>query len=280
MMSLPTPWRAPRARVDQHTAPSGGSTWRVCHDRRLLVDDRSGPLCPKRPCPNLYRIRHHTIAPLERVLAISRVSKTIQPVFVPTGQVLSETTVIFAYDDYFHFGVLSCGFHFRWAMRFASSMRTDTRYTPSDVFETFPQPPHNDAVAAVGSALDACRSSLMADRDLGLTDVYNLVHGPAERSDECIRQLRDLHVGLDLAVRDAYGWSDLDLGHGFHDVRGQGVRFTFSPETADEALGRLLELNRERYEAEVSAGLHTRAKKTKPRRARSANQRSIFGDDR
>ena len=29
MMSLPTPWRAPRARVDQQTAPSGGSTWRV-----------------------------------------------------------------------------------------------------------------------------------------------------------------------------------------------------------------------------------------------------------
>ena len=37
-------------------------------------------------CPKLYR----AIAPMERVLAISRVSKTIQPVFVPTGQVLSQ----------------------------------------------------------------------------------------------------------------------------------------------------------------------------------------------
>ena len=36
------------------------------------------------------------------------------------------------------------------------------------------------------------------------------------------------------------------LGHGFHDVRGQGVRFTFSPEAADEALDRLLELNKAR----------------------------------
>ena len=84
------------------------------------------------------------------MLAISRHSKTIQPVFVPTGQVLSDATVVFAYDDYFHFGVLTSGFHYRWAIRFASSMRTDTRYTPSDVFETFPQPSYSDAVASVG----------------------------------------------------------------------------------------------------------------------------------
>ena len=46
------------------------------------------------------------------------------------------------------------------------------------------------------------------------------------------------------------------LEHGFHGVRGQGVRFTFSPRAADEVLDRLLELNKERYEAEVAAGLH------------------------
>ena len=80
-------------------------------------------------------------------------------------------------------------------------------------------------------------------------------------------------------MRDAYGWSDLDLGHGFHDVRSQGVRFTFSPEATGEVLDRLLELNKERYEAEVVAGLHTRAKKVKPRRAQPANQGSMFGDD-
>ena len=227
-----------------------------------------------RPHPESYR----TIAPLARVLAITLHSKSVQPCFVPVGQVFSHGLGIFAYDDYFHFGVLTCGFHYRWALRFASSMRTDTRYTPSDVFETFPQPPHSDAIASVGETLDDCRSKFMVERGLGLTDVYNLVHDPAERSDERIQQLRDLHVGLDLAVRDAYGWSDLDLGHGFHDVRGRGVRFTFSPETADEALSRLLELNRERYEAEVAAGFHKPAKKTKPRRVQPTNQGSMFGD--
>ena len=245
----------------------------------------NGEFKQRKPLPQLYWIYaekrpklYRTIVPLERVLAISRVSKTIQPVFVPTGQVLSEATVVFAYDDYFHFGLLTCGFHYRWVMRFASSLRTDTRYTPSDVFDTFPQPPHSDTIASAGERLDARRSRLMVGRDKGLTDVYNLIHDSTERSDKRIQQLRDLHVRLDLAVRDAYGWSDLDLGHGFHDVRGQGVRFTFSPEATDEVLDRLLELNKARYETEVAAGLHTPAKKPKARKAQPANQGSMFGD--
>ena len=225
--------------------------------------------------PNLYR----TIAPLERVLAMTLVTKPVLPVFVPTGQVFSHKMVVFAYDDDFHFGVLTSGFHFRWALRHTSSLGAGINYSPSDVFVTFPQPPHNDAIAYAGEALDANRSSLMVDRDCGLTGVYNLIHSPIEQSDERIQQLRDLHVQLDIAVRDAYGWSDLDLGHGFHDVRGQGVRFTFSPEAADEALDRLLELNKERYKAEVVAGLHTRAKKPKARKAQPVNQGSFFGDN-
>ena len=226
-----------------------------------------------RPRPELYR----SIAPLERVLAIALMSKSVQPCFVPAGQVFANTLGVFAYDDDFHFGVLTCGFHYRWAMRFASSMRTDTRYTPSDVFETFPLPPSSDAVAFVGRELDACRSTLMVERELGLTDVYNLVHDPDGGSDEQIQQLRDLHVGLDLAVREAYGWSDLKLGHGFHEVRGQGIRFTFSSGVADEVLDRLLELNKERYEAEVAAGLHRPARKTRAGKASPENQGSLLG---
>ena len=223
----------------------------------------------------LYR----AIEPLNRVLALSRVSKTIQPVRVPTRQVLSDATVVFAYDDYFHFGVLTSGFHVRWAVRFASSMRTDTRYTPSDVFETFPQPPHSDAVSAAGRNLDTHRAALMVERDLGLTGVYNRVHAPGTQADKGIQELRELHVDLDLAVRDAYGWFDLNLIYGFHEVRGQGVRFTFSPEVADEMLDRLLEFNKTRYEAEVVAEHHKPGRQSKAGRGQPANQGSLLGED-
>ena len=248
----------------------------------------NGDYKQRRPLPQLYWIYaekrprlYRTIESLNRILAISEVGKTVQPIFVSTGQVLAHTIIVFAYDDSFHFGVLSSGFHYRWAVRYASSMRTDTRYTPSDAFETFPQPPYGDSVESQGKALDEFRSRLMVDRELGLTSVYNFVHDPDVRADEDIRQMRALHVELDVAVRDAYGWSDLDLQHGFHQVRGQGLRFTFSPSAADEVLDRLLELNKQRYEAEVAAGMHERAKKPKrPRASVIAGQRSLLVGER
>ena len=249
--------------------------------------DASGDFKKRKPLPQRYWIYadkrpklYRTIEPLKRVLAIALTSRTLQPVFVPTGQVLAHSIIVLAYDDDFHFGVLTSGVHYRWVARFGSSMRSDTRYTPSDVFETFPQPSYCAEVESVGKALDDHRSRLMIERELGLTSVYNLVHDPDLRSDEDIKRLRDLHVRLDVAVRDAYSWSDLDLGHGFHDVRGQGVRFTFSPSAADEVLDRLLELNRKRYESEVAAGSHERAKKPKKARSRvTAGQGSLLGGE-
>jgi hypothetical protein len=60
---------------------------------------------------------------------------------------------------------------------------------------------------------------------------------------------------MDHAVTAAYGWTDLDLGHGFHETK-QGVRFTISEPARREVLQRLLKLNHERYAEEVAAGLH------------------------
>lgn len=61
--------------------------------------------------------------------------------------------------------------------------------------------------------------------------------------------------GLDHAVAAAYGWSDLDLGHGFYRTP-QGLRYTISEPARREVLRRLLELNHARYAEEVKAGLH------------------------
>ena len=225
--------------------------------------------------PKLYR----TIKPLGRVLAMSLVSKPVLPVFVQNGHVLSHKTVVFAYDDFFHFGLLTSGFHYRWSIRHSSSLETRINYSPSDVFDTFPLPPHSEAVEHVGERLDEHRSQLMIGRGMGLTSVYNLVHDPDVHGDDAIRDLRMLHVRLDVAVRDAYGWSDLELDHGFHPVRGQGVRFTFSPHAAGEVLDRLLALNKQRYEAEAAAGLHDKKpKKSRAAKAVSTGQGSLLGD--
>ena len=57
---------------------------------------------------------------------------------------------------------------------------------------------------------------------------------------------------MDRAVADAYGWTDLDLEHDFHETR-QGLRYTVSERARREILDRLLQLNHARYAEEQAA---------------------------
>jgi hypothetical protein len=192
----------------------------------------------------------------------------VQPVLSPTRYVFSNTLGVFAYDDDAHFGLLSSGFHWWWAVTRGSTLETRVRYTPSDCFETFAQPTLTDDVATLGAALHEHRSAMMLDRQEGLTKTYNRVHDPGDRSDDVVT-LRRIHRDLDHAVQRAYGWDDLDLGHDFHETRF-GVRYTFEPVARQEVLDRLLELNHERYADEVRRGLHDKRKPKGGRGRRAA----------
>jgi hypothetical protein len=59
---------------------------------------------------------------------------------------------------------------------------------------------------------------------------------------------------------DAYGWSDINLDHGFHQYR-QMVRWTVSPPARIEILDRLLLENRRRAMAERANQVKTPADK-------------------
>ena len=219
---------------------------------------------------SLYR----AVASLNRTLALTRVSRVAQPSFVPTGQVMSEQLVVFGYDDDFHFGVLSSAFHWWWAVSKASTLGAALRYTPTDCFETFPQPAYDAATESAGRALDQHRAPLMIDNKEGLTKTYNRVHNPEDHSSG-IQDLRDLHVALDLAVRHAYGWADLDLDHGYWDTP-QGRRLTLGPAARTEVLDRLLELNHQRYAEEVAAGLHEKKKPATRRKTPGADAPTLL----
>jgi hypothetical protein len=207
-----------------------------------------------RAAPELY----HAIAGLERVVVITLVSRTVMPALVPTGQVFAHALGVFATDDTATLALLSSAPHYWWAVARASSMKADLRYTPSDVFETFPLPTLTPAMRALGDALDTHRRDVMAARTSGLTKTYNLVFDPTV-TDADIVELRRIHREIDLATVAAYGWDDLldQLDHGFHPA-GRDLRYTIGPAAQREILDRLLELNHERYAAEVRAGLHDR----------------------
>ncbi len=91
-----------------------------------------------------------------------------------------------------------------------------------------------------------------------------------------IEDLRALQREMDIAVAHAYGWDDLDLEHGFHEVpylpENDRVRFTISESARVEVLRRLSELNRQRYEEEVAQGLHgnTTPRTSTPKRRRTS----------
>ncbi|MGW7456502.1 Eco57I restriction-modification methylase domain-containing protein [Streptomyces sp. NPDC054797] len=209
----------------------------------------------------------------DRVLAIARVSKVVMPLMVSTRQVLSEQAIVFTSDDVALLALLSSAPHYWWAIERSSTLETRIRYTPSDVFETFPRPRLSGALREVGFRLDVRRQEVMLNRG-GLTVTYNLVHDEVCR-DVDIVELREIHRAIDEEVARAYGWDDLlaqpgGLDHGFHDTR-QGPRYTVGPVVRQEILDRLLEENQRRYATEVAAGLHD--KKDAKRKAAAPTQR-------
>ena len=128
---------------------------------------------------------------------------------------------------------------------------------------------------------DTLRRTMLC-RSEGLTKTYNRFHDPDDTSAD-IHRLRELHVEMDQAVAAAYGWTDLDLGHGFHETK-QGVRFTISEPARREVLQRLLKLNHERYAEEVKQGLHDKKspKATTGKKKAKANTqagRSLFHEE-
>lgn len=195
------------------------------------------------------------IADLDEVLALARVSKTVMPLRVPMGQVFSEQVVVFASDSYALQSVLSSSLHQMWVITRGSTLETRVRYTPTDVFETFPRPYLTEeserVLEAIGKTLDEERREIMLRRELGLTKLYNRVNDPAlaDGADPDVARLRVIHRELDEAVMAAYGWDDVPLDHGFHTYRKM-TRWTISPAARVEVLDRLLALNHERAAAQ------------------------------
>ena len=222
----------------------------------------------------------------KRVLVRSRHSNLNSMVFMPTGIIYSEATVAFSTEDAAHFAILQSSFHTVWLESYASSIRTDIRYTPSDCFDTFPFPNNAGTCRPIGEECHEYRRRLTLSRSEGLTAIYTRFNDPDEASSD-IQRLRDLHVEMDQAVAAAYGWDGLDLGHSFQETK-QGIRFTISQSARREVLSRLLKLNHERYAEEVKQGLHDKKGKAKPAssgrgrksKASTSTPSLKFGDDK
>ena len=156
--------------------------------------------------------------------------------------------------------------HIVWSLAQGGTLGSSTsRYTPSVCYETFPFPVEAPKdFALMVESYDKLRRDIMCREKIGLTQLYNGLNDPNLKTNE-YDDLREIQIQIDNAVRDAYGWTDLDLKHGFHEVgylpANDNVRFTISESARIEVLKRLAKLNKERWEEEEAAGLHKKGKK-------------------
>lgn len=254
-----------------------------------------------RPRNELYE----KIKQKSRCLSLALTSKTLAFDFVPTNIVFTHAVGLFADDSYAFFSIIQSNFHSLWAWQFGSTMKSDLRYTSSDIFENFPFP--NDykeliKLDEVGSKYFEHRNKLKLNLKFGLTKLYNLFNNSSiteleinekelvslnnhlEKTPNTISlnvavqeilMMRELHIEMDEAVLEAYGWHTDDpkwgkaikLQHNFYEVEylpeNDRIRYTIHPEARKEVLKRLLQLNHERYAEEVEKGLHSKAKATK-----------------
>jgi hypothetical protein len=262
---------------------------KVKPERMMLTDNSSSrPRKEKwwlwgRYTPGLFTV----LTNMDRVLMLSRVGQQGAMAFQKTSVIPSEGVVVFALPCFSGVCMLQSRSHELWARFFASSMKDDMRYTPSDCFETFPFPAGGVAHAAgdaprnnkqelatletAGREYYEFRAALMIRNNEGLTKTYNRFHDPHENLSDILK-LRELHAAMDRVVLEAYGWHDLaqtancDFLLDYEDDEDEDEtsparrqkkkpwRYRWPDDFRDEVLARLLELNKQRAEQERLAG--------------------------
>jgi hypothetical protein len=245
---------------------------------------------------NLRLLRHCLVA--------AATTKYLNFSAAPTNYVFLNTLYAFTTDRWDLYAIVQSSLHEVWARKYSGALKQDLRYSPSKCFDTFPFPGEvwktaNPLLAEIGERYHEYRRSLMLRLWLGLTDIYNLFHSRdltpaivakvskksievAEEGYQGIFELRRLHRGMDEAIRDTYGWSDLELGHDFHEVEtlpeSDRVRYTISPTARKEVLRRLLALNHQRAAIQTAQSATTPSNKKGNRKAPQANdpQHKLF----
>jgi hypothetical protein len=193
--------------------------------------------------PELYS----AIRSLPRCLVTSQTAKHLIVSWQPTNRIFTTKVVAFTATSDTIFATMQSRVFSTWAWLVGSTMKTDLSFT-SDCFETFPFPAGSPtrtvpALDAVGEDLHRVRANRMATSACGLTNTYNELRDPENRSRD-VEHLRQLHEQLDRTVLDAYGWHDIEVPP-YADIPTRAARLQ-RESFENEVIDRLFTLNAER----------------------------------
>jgi len=213
------------------------------------------------------------LRPLPEVMISAIVGKYFAPSVVANDGIFSNKCAVFSVRrPYAHAALFNSSPVSAWVWQQSSRMKLDLNFSHTDAVETFPFPAP-DVLAAfekLGREYLQARREIMTDaaNPIGLTKLYNRFHD-AEDVDPRIVRLREMHREIDAAVMRAYGWDDLDLGHGYHEqpnlAESDRVRFTIADAARAEVIRRFAVLNRQRYEEEQASALAAKPRTSKGR---------------
>ncbi len=245
---------------------------------------------------NLY----NTIKDLNRVLVVAQTSKSLSFCFEPNEMIFSMMCVVFGFETYEYFAGLQSSFHFHWCYKYGSTMKTDLRYTPSTVFESYPFPnsiQNSLKLLELGEHFYQERSRVMVTYDIGLTNFFNIFHlseisleksssivnneADLEQLKKDIQITHELYIKMDEQMLVEYGWDDIDLNHDFFELdflpESDNIRFTICPDAQKEILKRLLLLNHERHEEEEKSGfLDVKKSTSKSKTEKESDEQELF----
>jgi hypothetical protein len=140
-----------------------------------------------------------------RFMVCSRVTKRPVFIFVDAAIKPGDALQTFIFNDDYSFGMLQSDLHWQWFVANCSKLKSDYRYTPPTVFDTFPWPQSPTAkqiesVAAAAVEVRRVRGEALALTTGGLRAVYRTLELPGRHP------LKDAHQQLDAAVLAAYGF--------------------------------------------------------------------------
>lgn len=249
------------------------------------------------------------------VFAVCIVSKYLTFVKVRGTYVYANSIGIIKNMSMSLFSTIQSTIHNEWARSFGSSLESRLRYTLISCFQSFPLPTNvlniqKTFLQDIGEQYHEYRKELLFNLRLGMTNLYNLFHSnnllienSKDKNDDIqflyrylnktqntisfdkavygLLHLRELHAQMDIAVLEAYGWTDINLRHDFYEVdclpENDRIRYTIHPDARKEILKRLLELNHKIHEEEVTAGLWDKKKTTKSKTKSSLPDRVSEG---
>lgn len=143
---------------------------------------------------------------LPRYLVCCEVTKRPIFCFIDPDIRPDHTVEAFVLADDYSFGILQSSVHWLWFITKCSKLKSDFRYTPEFVFDTFPWPqaPAKPRVTAVVEAVrevQRIRAESLAKKSGGLRALYRMLELPGENP------LKAAQAALDDAVLAAYGFS-------------------------------------------------------------------------